>query len=117
MHRLSKTVVLHTARCSHQPEPGADRGKGPYRGGLHLHWRAARITGCRGSGDEASPPILAGTGDASSDWTTSRRDLLLGGRRRPAASALSRAAGSSRLRLPLPTGSGFDMVVGLRSAA
>lgn len=38
MHRLSKNsgatgfaAALHTARCSHQPEPGADRGKGPYR--------------------------------------------------------------------------------------
>ena len=104
-------AVLHTARCSHQPGPGADGDRGgPYRGGLHLHWPAA----CKpGSLPAAATLLLLFRREHATPATTGRpatwRDLrrLLDA----AASALSPSAGLSRLRLPLPTGSGFDFAV------
>ena len=112
MRRLSKTVaanlLLVSQRCCTQhavptnrdPAP-TETGGGPYRGGLHLHWPAASKPG---SLPAAATLLLLFRREPATPATWRNLRPLLDA----AASALSRAAGLSQLRLPhhwLPTGS------------
>jgi len=121
MHRLSKTVVLLISQqlCTQHAAP-TNRNRAP----TEARGLTAAVSTCigerRGSPDAAAAAtklLLRFWREPATPAATGRRRGEISCSVDAAASALSRAAGSSRLNLPLPTGSGFDLVVGLRSAA